>query len=88
MMDWIDILQWPAMLATLLAAWWIASQRPRRRCIGFVCFITSNLLWGIWGWHTQAWALIVLQVCLFLMNLRGLRKNFTTAFKRSGEWTS
>ncbi|MEE1920694.1 hypothetical protein V0R50_15520 [Pseudomonas sp. 148P] len=78
-MDGIDLLQWPAMLATLLAAWWIGSQRAHRRCIGFICFITSNLLWGIWGWHTQAWALIVLQVCLFLMNLRGLRKNAPAA---------
>lgn len=87
-MDGIDALQWPAMLATLLAAWWIASQRPYRRCIGFCCFITSNLLWGIWGWHTQAWALIVLQVCLFLMNLRGLRKNTSPAAVRTEESTS
>lgn len=88
MMDWIDVLQWPAMLATLLAAWWIASQRRYRRCIGFCCFITSNLLWGIWGWHTQAWALIVLQACLFLMNLRGLRKNTVPAVTSAKETTS
>jgi hypothetical protein len=43
--------------------------------IGFVCFSLSNVLWVIWGAHAQAYALIVLQVCLFLMNLRGLRKN-------------
>lgn len=29
----------------------------------------------IWGAYAGAYALIVLQVCLFLMNLRGLRKN-------------
>lgn len=27
------------------------------------------------GWHAQAWALIVLQLVLCLMNLRGWRKN-------------
>ncbi|WP_371922265.1 MULTISPECIES: hypothetical protein [Pseudomonas] len=74
-LDVIDWLQWPAMLATVLAAWWIGSQQPRRRRVGFVCFIASNLLWAIWGWHTQAWALIVLQFCLCAMNLRGLKKN-------------
>ncbi|MCU1720312.1 hypothetical protein [Pseudomonas sp. 5P_5.1_Bac1] len=87
-MDWIDLLQWPAMLATVLAAWWIASQRPGRRRIGFFCFIASNLLWAVWGWHTQAWALIVLQACLFAMNLRGLRKNDTPDTARAKESTS
>jgi hypothetical protein len=35
----------------------------------------SNVLWVIWGAYAEAYALIILQVCLFLMNLRGLRKN-------------
>lgn len=74
-MDWIDLLQWPAMLVTVIAAWLIGSLRPGRRFIGFCCFLLSNLLWVIWGWHAQAWALIVLQVCLALMNLRGVKKN-------------
>ncbi|WP_339488640.1 hypothetical protein [Pseudomonas sp. EL_65y_Pfl2_R95] len=76
-MDYVDFLQWPAMVMTILAAWLIGSLSPRRRLIGFCCFIVSNLLWGVWGWHTQAWALIVLQVCLFLMNIRGFTKNQT-----------
>lgn len=74
-MDWIDLLQWPAMLVTVIAAWLIGSLRPGRRFVGFCCFLLSNLLWVIWGWHAQAWALIVLQVCLALMNLRGVKKN-------------
>ncbi|WP_408601090.1 hypothetical protein [Pseudomonas sp. PLMAX] len=63
------------MVVTVLAAWLIGSQRPRRRMIGFICFSLSNVLWVIWGVDARAYALIVLQVCLFLMNLRGLRKN-------------
>ncbi|WP_430962614.1 hypothetical protein [Pseudomonas orientalis] len=63
------------MVVTVLAAWLIGSQRPRRRMIGFVCFSVSNVLWVIWGFYAGAYALIVLQVCLFLMNLRGLKKN-------------
>lgn len=43
--------------------------------IGFVCFSVCNVLWVIWGFYADAYALIVLQVCLFLMNLRGLKKN-------------
>ena len=42
---------------------------------GFICFSVSNVLWVIWGFYAGAYALIVLQVCLFLMNLRGLKKN-------------
>lgn len=75
MMDYLNGLQWPAMLVTVLAAWLIGSRRPRRRMSGFICFIVSNVLWSIWGYHTQAYALIVLQCCLFASNLRGFRKN-------------
>lgn len=75
-MIYLDLIQWPAMLVTVLAAWLIGSQRPGRRMIGFVCFGLSNVLWVIWGAYAGASALIVLQICLFLMNLRGLRKNF------------
>ncbi len=42
---------------------------------GFVCFRLSNVLWVIWGVYAQAYALIALQICLFLMNLHGFKKN-------------
>jgi hypothetical protein len=42
---------------------------------GFVCFGLSNVLWVIWGLYAGAFALIILQICLFLMNLRGFKKN-------------
>lgn len=74
-MDLIDLVQWPAMLATVVAAWLIASLERRRRTIGFWCFMLSNVLWIIWGLHASAWALIVLQVCLAALNIRGARKN-------------
>jgi hypothetical protein len=73
--DLIDALQWPAMIVTLVAAWLVASQSRSRRNWGFWWFILSNVLWGAWGWHHGAYALIVLQVGLFLLNLRGVRKN-------------
>ncbi|TFF41793.1 hypothetical protein [Pseudomonas sp. RIT623] len=71
----LELLQWPAMLLTLAAAWCIGSRRPRRRRVGFCFFISSNVLWVAWGWQVQAWALIVLQFCLCAMNLRGWKKN-------------
>ena len=71
----LDALQWPAMAATLVAAWLVASQSKRKRSLGFWCFILSNVLWVVWGWHDRAWALIALQAGLFALNLRGARKN-------------
>ena len=76
MVNSVDWVQWPAMLVTVLAAWLIGSQQARRRMTGFWCFILSNILWIIWGLSAHAYALIVLQICLFAMNLRGFRKNF------------
>lgn len=53
--DLLELLQWPAMLVTVLAAWLIAAQSKRRREIGFWCFLLSNGLWLVWGWHDNAY---------------------------------
>lgn len=74
-MNLLDLLQWPAMAVTVLASWLVASQRPARRERGFWVFLLSNGLWIAWGWHDGAWALVVLQVALALLNVRGVRKN-------------
>ena len=70
----LNAVQWPAMAATLLAAWLVASQSRTRRNWGFWWFIASNILWAVWGWHAQAYALIALQVGLLALNLRGAKK--------------
>ena len=74
-MDLVDLLQWPAMLASLAAAWLVASSDESRRAIGFWVFLFSNVLWVVWGVHTAGWALVALQGGLAAMNIRGLRKN-------------
>jgi len=68
-------LQWPAMIVTLTAAWLVASRSSRKRTVGFWCFVASNILWVAWGLHAAAYALIALQVGLFALNLRGVKKN-------------
>lgn len=73
-MEYIDWLQWPAMLVTVAAAWLVASKQRQRRNLGFWVFMASNLLWIIWGLYSQAYALIVLQLCLAAMNIRGAIK--------------
>jgi hypothetical protein len=73
--DYLDHLQWPAMIITVLAAWLIASQSKRRRVIGFWCFLLSNVLWVIWGWYDNAYALVTLQIALAILNIRGVYKN-------------
>lgn len=67
----LDALQWPAMAVTVWAAWFVGSDEKRRRQIGFWLFLASNGLWVVWGIYAQAYALIVLQVCLAAMNIRG-----------------
>ncbi|HEX6643166.1 MAG TPA: hypothetical protein VF037_00720, partial [Gemmatimonadales bacterium] len=73
-MEWIDLLQWPAMLATVIGAWLVASGREYKRNYGFWCFIIGNVLWAAWGVHSGAIALLILQVCLAALNIRGARK--------------
>ena len=78
-MNSIDWIQWPAMIVTVIAAWMIASQRKFKRNWGFWLFILSNVLWIIWGVTDGAWALIVLQVALAALNIRGAVKNQSQA---------
>ncbi len=72
--EWLDLLQWPAMAVTVMASWLVGSASEARRKWGFYVFVCSNVLWTLWGWTTGAWALIVLQLALFVLNLRGVRK--------------
>jgi hypothetical protein len=74
-MHFIDWIQWPAMAVTVVAAWMIASQKKFKRNWGFWLFILSNILWIVWGWADHAYALILLQVALAAMNIRGAVKS-------------
>ena len=80
----LDWLQWPAMLVTVLAAWLVASQSRRKRTIGFWTFLASNALWIAWAWQAQAWALIVLQLALAVLNVRGAFKNDPDLAREAG----
>jgi len=73
--DYVDLIQWPAMIITAAAAWLVGSQRRPKRSAGFWIFLLSNLLWIVWGWYAHAYALIILQICLAAINIRGARKN-------------
>ena len=78
-MDYLDLVQWPAMVLTVVAAWLVGSRSPMKRNLGFWIFLASNVLWVIWGWHVRAYALIGLQICLAVLNVRGAKKNDSIA---------
>jgi hypothetical protein len=77
--NFINTLQWPAMLVTVVAAWMVASQKKFKRNWGFWLFLLSNVLWIIWGLQDGAYALVVLQCCLAFLNIRGTVKNSSPA---------
>jgi len=60
---------------TVVGAWLVASRSPHKRAVGFWFFLTSCLLWAIWGVHDKAWALVGLQFFLAALNIRGVVKN-------------
>jgi hypothetical protein len=77
--QYVDLVQWPAMVATVIASWYVASRAESRRNWGFWLFLVSNVLWVVWGVSAHAYALIALQVCLAVMNIRGARKTDSAA---------
>lgn len=70
----MDLLQWPAMLVTVLGSWLVGFRDGRHRLWGFAAFVLSNVLWVAWGWHDGALGVIALQFALFFLNLRGMKK--------------
>lgn len=71
----LDLLQWPAMAVTLVAAFLVGARHAKKRVVGFWTFIASNALWIVWGVHDGAWALIALQAGLAAMNVRAIFRN-------------
>lgn len=78
MNELIDLLQWPAMVVSVAAAYMVASTRKWKRNTGFWLFLLSNVLWIVWGLHDNAYALVVLQFALGAMNIRGVTKTQPT----------
>ena len=80
-MNWLDLLQWPAMAVTVISAWMVASKRIWKRNEGFWLFVLSNILWTVWALKDHAYALVFLQVCLAALNIRGILNNRSSASK-------
>ena len=74
-MDLLGLLQWPAMLVTVAASWWVSSSQKQRRNLGFWLFLASNVLWVPWGRHTGAYARGALQSGLARLKIRGARRS-------------
>lgn len=83
-MNPMDLVQWPAMLVTVLAAWLTGSTHRARRRAGFWCFLLSNGLWIVWGVSERAYALVILQLALAFMNVRGAESNDADGASESG----
>jgi len=54
-------------------------QAKVQKELGLRVFLLSNILWIVWAAGDRAYAMIVLQVCLAAMNIRGVRTNDTSA---------
>jgi hypothetical protein len=74
-MEFLNLLQWPAMVIMVMATWLVASQSKRRRAVAFWSYLVANALWVAWGVHDGAYALVISQFLLAALNIRGVRKN-------------
>jgi hypothetical protein len=72
--NWLDLLQWPAAILTLVGAWFVGSKRAGRRRLGFWLYLSSNVAWVAWGVPASAYAVVALQVFLAALNVRGMVK--------------
>jgi hypothetical protein len=71
----LNHLQWPAMALSVAGSWFVADPMASLRLLGFVLFLLANIAWLAWGWHTRAWALVIMQAVFTLTSIRGLWSN-------------
>jgi len=69
------------MAVTVISAGMVASKRKWKRNEGFWLFLLSNVLWTAWAIHDHAYALVLLQVCLAALNIRGIYNNRSSVSK-------
>jgi hypothetical protein len=73
--DYLNQLQWPAMMVTIVSVWLIASQSKSKREVGFWLCLLSNVLWVAWGWNAKTYSIVAMQFALAILNFRGVYKN-------------
>ena len=73
--DYLNQLQWPAMMVTIVSVWLVASQSRRKREVGFWLCLLSNVLWVAWGWNAKTYSIVAMQFALAILNFRGVYKN-------------
>jgi hypothetical protein len=70
-MDIVDLLQWPAMVITVIAAWLVGSASRASAPSASGASSRATCLWVVWGLHDHAYALVALQFFLAAINARG-----------------
>lgn len=71
----IDLLQWPALVLSIVGAWLVGSNVRQQRAAGFLLFLLSNALWSMWGIGIAAWGVVITQAFFTWTSIRGLRTN-------------
>lgn len=71
----ITILDWIGTIMVLIAAFILSSKKsskPKNRMYGFIFFLISNILWIPFAILLHAYGLLITQIILFFINLRGI----------------
>lgn len=65
------VLEWTGAATGIAGAAMVASH-SRYSPYGWICFLVSSLCMSCYGLLTEAWGLLLLEVCFVLTNLLGL----------------
>ena len=69
------ILDWSGTILIIIAAIILSSKitsHPKNRMWGFIFFLISNMFWIPFAIILQTYGLLITQVILFFINLRGI----------------
>jgi hypothetical protein len=75
----LDNIQWFAMILGIGGALYVRVATDHAKVIGFELWVYSNICWGVGGYFTNNYPLIITNFVYLLCNLDGIRNHFEGA---------
>lgn len=72
--EWLEFMSWVAAGCTCLSLYWLAAKGRLTRINGWAMGALGAGWWGVYSIYTGQWALLLVNVAIFALAIRGLSR--------------
>jgi small basic protein len=74
----LPLIQYPAMVCTIVGYYFVSSKLENVRKIGFVVGLAGNIVWFTYAFFPIQWGLLITNAFIFVFSVRGYLNNTGT----------